>query len=140
MLRSHDGTRWLEGKGIAWLSLHAFGRLFPKLIPLALGGADAATINAYQVRMGEMMAADALGYNFGDAFLHGAFLLNEVQQLCRFEKGECVQIFVDSCPLFGSKYPWWIRDATDAFGHVHKGEGDLRLLTDSQPWGSRKTA
>ena len=99
-----------------------------------------ARFEEYQFHHGELVAGAALGYNFGDGYLHGSFLLSEVQKVCRFEEGECVQIFVDSCPLFGRKYPWWIRDATDAFGHVHKGEGDLRLLTNSQPWGSRKTA
>ena len=62
------------------------------------------------------------------------FLLHEVQKKCLFGKGECVQIFIDSCPLVGSKYPWFIRDATDAFGVVEQGEGDVRELENAQPY------
>ena len=71
----------------------------PKLLAKALpGGTD-----EYIVTLGEIYAGVALGYNFGDGYLHGPFMLNEVQKRCGFEKGECVQIFVDSCPLIGSK-------------------------------------
>ena len=44
------------------------------------------------------------------------------------------QVFIDSCPIFGRGYPWWIRDATDAFGHVETGVGDLDELIKSQPF------
>ena len=89
------------------------GRLFPKLIPKALGAPPhgmrlKARFEEYQFHHGELVAGAALGYNFGDGYLHGSFLLSEVQKVCRFEEGECVQIFVDSCPLFGSKFPWCV--------------------------------
>ena len=59
---------------------------------------------------------------------------HELHARCGFEPGECVQIWIDSCPLLGRKYPWWIRDATDAFGSVRAGEGDVEQLKETQPW------
>ena len=88
----------------------------------------------YQVFLGETVAGFALGYNFGDGHLHGAFVLNEVQARCGFEKGEAVQIWVESCPLFGTQYEWFIRDATDAFGHVEKGDESVHVLKNTQPY------
>ncbi len=61
-------------------------------------------------------------------------MLNEIQKRCAFAEGECVQIFIDSCPLFGSKYPWFIKDATDPFGSVHSGEAELSVLINAQPY------
>ena len=119
---------------LAWLSLHIQGRLLPKLIPKALPGGDAKKFDEYQFFLGEIIAGAFLGYNFGDGYLHGPFLLNEVQKSCGFAKGECVQIFIDSCPILDSKYRWFIKDATDAFGEVASGEGDVKQLQESQPY------
>eukprot|EP00656_Telonema_subtile_P036861 TRINITY_DN40924_c0_g1_i2.p1 TRINITY_DN40924_c0_g1~~TRINITY_DN40924_c0_g1_i2.p1 ORF type:complete len:236 (+),score=46.86 TRINITY_DN40924_c0_g1_i2:173-880(+) len=127
------GAKFGQAKLLAWMSMHLQGRLLPKLYPLALpGGAD--TVDDYQVNLGETFAGYALGYNFGDGYLHGPFLLNEIQKKCQFEQGEVRQIFIDSCPLGGSEYPWWIRDASDAFNHVHKGAGRVDQLLESQPF------
>ena len=75
-----------------------------------------------------------LGYNFGDGHLHGAYFLDQVNEECKFERGECVQIFIDSCPLFGSEYPWFIRDATNAFEAVESGHGNVHELKNTQPF------
>ena len=48
--------------------------------------------------------------------------------------GELISIWIDSCALLGSKYPWFIRDATDAFTPVHQGEGDIHELIETQPY------
>ena len=85
-----------------------------------------ATINAYA---GQRVIARPC-----DGYLHGPFVLNEVQKSCGFAKGECVQIFIDSCPILDSKYRWFIKDATDAFGEVASGEGDVKQLQESQPY------
>ena len=80
------------------------------------------------------MAGFALGYNFGDGYLHGPFFLNEIQKRCKFKRGECVQIFIDSCPMFGSEYQWWIKDATAAFSCVKSGKGTVNDLKETQPF------
>ena len=114
-----------SGWNVCIYALHLHGRLLPKLLPRALPGRDAARFGEYVCFSGEGIAAFALGYNFGDGYLHGSPLLDEVQERCGFAEGECVQVFVDSCPLFGRAFPWWIRDATDAFaGAVGHGEAD----------------
>jgi hypothetical protein len=32
------------------------------------------------------------------------------------------------------RYPWFIKDATDAFGSKHSGEGDVSVLSNTQPY------
>eukprot|EP00040_Diaphanoeca_grandis_P042869 m.266250 g.266250 ORF g.266250 m.266250 type:complete len:602 (-) comp66128_c0_seq1:218-2023(-) len=125
-----------EAKILAWLSLHLHGRLFPTLLPKAMGpnGKLGEADSDYEFFPGELVAGQALGYNFGDGFLHGPFFLNAVQERCNFEKGECIQIFINSCSIVGTKYPWWIKDATDAFGSIAKGEGDVHVLKNTQPY------
>jgi len=77
-----DGvTQAAEAKLLAWMSLHLHGRLLPKLIPKALPNQDAKKYDDYQFCLGEMIAATALGYNFGDGHLHGSFMLNEYQKV-----------------------------------------------------------
>jgi len=123
-----------EAKLLAWLSLHAHGRLLPKLIPKALPG-GAGQFDEYQAFLGELLASTGLGYNFGDGHLHGSFVLNEFQERCAFAPGEMRQIWIDSCPMVGAgKYPWFIRDATDAFAPLEQGEGDLKELIETQPF------
>ena len=127
------GVRQLvECKIMAFISMHNHGRLLPKLMPLAVGGAD--RIDDHMFFLGEFMAAQALGYNFGDGHLHGSLLLDAIQGRCGFEKGECVQIFIDSCPATGSEFPWFIRDATAPFDAVVSGAGNAAALAEGQPY------
>ena len=139
-----DGVRQsAEAKLLAWISLHLHGRLLPKLIPKALGvpgdkSVPAETLEKYQLFLGEMLAATALGYNFGDGYLHGSFFLGQLQRRCQFEPGECVQIQVDSCPnqvlCGGARFHWRIVDATAAFKPVECGSASVAELKNTQPF------
>ena len=70
----------------------------------------------YNYLDGEFIAAWALGYNFGDGYFHGPFMLSAVQEQCHFLPGECVLIHWDSISLFSDDLEWFARDAADVWG------------------------
>ena len=115
--------------------LHLQGLLLPKLLPLAIGGAES---DGHQFLLGEAIASAALGYNFGDGYLHGAYFLHALQGVCGFEPGELRAVFIDSSPLLGrcrGSFPWVIKDATDAHGAgVARGAGLISELEKTQPY------
>ena len=133
---------------MAFRMLHAHGRLLPGLIDLALNGGEPVketkngkrgktklNWNDYQYCEGEFMAAFALGYNFGDGYLHGKYMVNAIQQWCKFEEGELIHISWDSFPFMGSLIPWEIHDATDMFGKpIAQGKTDIKDAFEMQPY------
>eukprot|EP00658_Telonema_sp_P-2_P065326 TRINITY_DN54592_c0_g1_i1.p1 TRINITY_DN54592_c0_g1~~TRINITY_DN54592_c0_g1_i1.p1 ORF type:complete len:193 (+),score=36.21 TRINITY_DN54592_c0_g1_i1:126-704(+) len=132
LVLGREGVVYTEAKLLGWMALHLQGRALPKLLPLAIP--NDSTFNDYHVTLGEMYASFGTGYNFGDGYLHGSFLLHEFQQRCGFEPGDLRQIFIDSCPLFGKEYQWWIRDATDAFNSLQHGTIPISQLVNAQPF------
>ena len=80
-------------------------------------GLTGHALDEYEWVEGEVMAGLALGYNFGDGYLHGELLLAAIQARCGFEPGECVCLWVDSfslCGPSGERVPYFMLDATNA--------------------------
>lgn len=121
-------------KVYAFRALHLPYRGLPKLVEIALQGRP---FDDYQFADGETMAGVILGYNFGDGYQHGRFMVQAVQDICCFEEGELLHISIDSCPAHGDKVPWFVRDATrlwdDDFA-LGIGQTPLSELQEQQPF------
>eukprot|EP00927_Polykrikos_kofoidii_P054317 TRINITY_DN48749_c0_g1_i1.p1 TRINITY_DN48749_c0_g1~~TRINITY_DN48749_c0_g1_i1.p1 ORF type:complete len:581 (-),score=52.78 TRINITY_DN48749_c0_g1_i1:170-1912(-) len=118
----------------AFRAMHLPYRMLPSLVETALQGRP---FNEYQYMEGELMAGTILGYNFGDGYLHGRFMLQSVQDTCGFAPGELILISIDSCPAHRNEVPWFIRDATalwDDAAAVGIGWTALEELREAQPY------
>jgi len=114
--------------------MHLPYRGLPDLVDKALNG---RSFNEYHMLDGELMAAFILGYNFGDGYLHGRYMLQAVQDICGFVEGDVLHIAIDSCPTLSSDVPWFIRDATclwDDAKAIAIGSTDVRKLQQAQPF------
>lgn len=124
----------------ALLKLHGFraGHLpYRRLPELLEAGLQGRPLEEYHYMEGELMAAAILGYNFGDGYLHGRFMCQAVQDICKFEPGELIHISIDSCPAHSNWVPWFVRDATqlwDDSAAVAIGRTHIQELEDSQPY------
>ena len=123
--------KFAEHDSMAFISMHLHGRLFPKLITKAL---DGQRFEDYQFFLGDTVPGALLGYNFGDGMMHASYFVNAMQQRCKFDKGECLQVWINSCPLFGSEFEWCIRDASRPYDTVYKGQATVSELTKMQPF------
>ena len=135
-------------------ALHCNSRILPRAIPQTIAGAlaksgkrqskaalmqqaSSTAFKDYQYMDGEFMAAWALGYNFGEGYFHGPFMLQAVQDLCMFDQGECLQITWDSISIFSDRLEWFARDAVDLWSEerfLAKGVESVRDLCDTQPY------
>ena len=118
----------LLSKVMAFRLMHLHGRALGLLLPQALDGelADHTWMD------GEVVAGLTLGWNFGDGHLHGAQLVEALQERCGFAPGEVRVIAVESQPLFGRGHAWRILDAST--GELAAGEVDVQTLRARQPW------
>jgi len=145
---------------IAFRSLHAHGRLLPKLIRLGINASagtgkeskngknrlvndegdeirttECPAWSEYQYIEGEFVASFALGYNFGDGYWHGKYMASALQDVCQFEKGEALHISWDSFRLFGSHLPWSVRDVSTIWGKpIAEGKTSIDEIWELQPY------
>eukprot|EP00929_Paragymnodinium_shiwhaense_P060429 TRINITY_DN30180_c0_g1_i2.p1 TRINITY_DN30180_c0_g1~~TRINITY_DN30180_c0_g1_i2.p1 ORF type:complete len:583 (-),score=92.16 TRINITY_DN30180_c0_g1_i2:79-1827(-) len=134
LLGQSQMVRTSQMRVYAFRAMHLPYRNLPALIEKALQGRP---FTDYYYQDGEMIAGVVLGYSFGDGYLHSRYMLQQVQDTCGFEAGECIHISIDSCPALGYKVPWAIRDATALWEDdkaIGIGETDIRDLQQMQPY------
>jgi hypothetical protein len=117
----------LLSKGLAFRAMHSHGRALNGLLTRAVD--DLAD---YTPREGELVAGVALGWNFGDGHLHGAQLLEAVQERCHFASGELRVITLESQPFLRPIQRYRILDAAD--GPMEEGTVRVADMVDRQPW------
>jgi len=119
----------LVGKVMAFRLMHLHGRALPVLIPKAV-----PRLSDYEYLDGEIIAGLALGWNFGDGHLHREQLLHAIQAQCGFDEGELRCIFVEAQPLGRRTLEYRIVDAKT--GLIERGELDVHVLRERQPWAA----
>jgi hypothetical protein len=117
----------LVGKVMAFRLMHLQGRALPVLIPKA-----GVPLEECEYLDGEIVAGLALGWNFGDGHLHDERFIAAIQAQCAFEPGEARVILVESQPLGRATMAYRIVDV--ATGELERGELDVRVLRERQPW------
>lgn len=131
------GAEAVEGQILriyAFRAMHLPYKCIASLIELALQGKP---FMDYQYMDGETAAGGILGFNFGDGYLHGRYMVQAVQDECCFEPGELLHIAIDSCPAHGNAVPWFVRDATalwDDKKALGIGQTSLDVLQEAQPY------
>jgi hypothetical protein len=86
----------------------------------------------YDIREGEFVLAHVVGWQFGDGHLHNEFLINAVQERCRFEPGELIVVLLESQPWHTMTQRYRVVDA--ALGVIETGEVDVQDEIATQPW------
>lgn len=125
-------------RGQAFRSMHLQGRALNALIARMLGD-EVALLDpvdrerGYTVIDGELVAATALGWNFGEGHLHHEQLLAAITARCDLAEGDLRCAFLESQPMFGPLH-WRIADA--ATGRIEEGYVRASDLVEEQPWSS----
>lgn len=88
--------------------------------------------DAYTAIEGELVAAYAIGYSFGDGHLHNEQLVRALHRRCRFEPGELRILLLDGQPIHRQRQQYRIVDA--ATGEIERGTFDVADVVDRQPW------
>jgi hypothetical protein len=122
-----DTAELLLAKGLAFRSMHAHGRALNGLLPRAVDD-----VEAYHVREGELISGVVNGWNFGDGHLHGAQLLEAVQERCGFQDGELRVITLESQPAHIQRQEYRIYDA--ATGLIEVGSVNVADMVARLPW------
>jgi hypothetical protein len=116
-------------RGLAFRAMYAHGRavltLLNRVIP---AGRD----DDYAVVEGEMVAAYALGWSFGDGHLHNENLVRALHARCHFEPGEVRIIMIDGQPIQRQSQEYRLIDA--ATGEFERGTFDVADCVARQPW------
>lgn len=116
-------------RGLAFRAMYAHGRAVVTLLNRVMPpGRDAD----YAVVEGEMVAAYALGWSFGDGHLHNENLVRALQSRCQFEPGEVRIIIIDGQPIHRQRQQYRLVDA--ATGEFERGTFDIADLVVRQPW------
>ena len=89
-------------------------------------------IESRTVREGEFACNAMIGFNFGDAHLHGPYLMPSIQSRVGFEPGEFIMAYVESQPINKGTQKWMLIDA--AVGVLAEGEWNVKEVTSQQPW------
>lgn len=116
-------------RGLAFRAMYAHGRAVVTLLNRVM---PAGRESDYAVIEGEMMAAYALGWSFGDGHLHNESLLRALHTRCRFEPGEVRVIMIDGQPIHRQRQEYRLVDA--ATGEFERGTFDIADLVIRQPW------
>jgi hypothetical protein len=111
--------------------LHMEGKPLLEALPRLFTHVDGGT-DDYEWWESEVLAGQALGWNFGDGHLGNENLLTALQEQCEWEEGEVVCLMVESQPLFGHTMKWRIVDA--ATGLLEEGETDIRAMRHETPY------
>ena len=125
-------------RGQAFRSMHLQGRALNALIARLLADdlAELDPISSAEGLVlldGELVAATALGWNFGEGHLHHEQLLAAITDRCDLDEGELRCVFLESEPVFGPLH-WRLVDA--ARGQVEEGHVRAADLMAEQPWST----
>jgi len=116
-------------RGLAFRAMYAHGRAVVTLLNRVMPpGRD----GDYALVEGEMVAAYALGWSFGDGHLHNENLVRALHSRCRFEPGEVRIIIIDGQPIHRQRQQYRLVDA--ATGEFERGTFAIADLVDRQPW------
>ena len=113
--------------------LHLQGRPLLEAMPLAVDNID-----DYEWQEGETFGGTVLGWNFGDGHLNGQELMEKMQPICQFEKGQLRMISVESQPLFGPTMHWRVYCPVE--GLLHEGKTQMADYKTNQPWPEGEVA
>lgn len=116
-------------RGLAFRAMYAHGRAVVTLLNRVMA---AERENDYAVIEGEMVAAYALGWSFGDGHLHNEDLLRALHSRCHFEPGEVRVIMIDGQPIHRQRQEYRLIDA--ATGEFERGTFEIADLVLRQPW------
>ncbi len=124
-----EGTDIVMHRGLAFRAMYAHGRAVLTLLNRVI---PAGREHEYTVIEGEMVAAYALGWSFGDGHLHNECLIRALHERCRFEPGEVRVIIIDGQPIQRQRQEYRLVDA--ATGEFERGTFDVADLVVRQPW------
>ena len=113
--------------GYAFRGFHSHGRALYSLVPEACGPDH----EDYLVLDGELLAAVALGWNFGDGHLHSEQLIGALQRRCDFQPGDVRIVILESEPFGKGTQRYRLVDP--ATGPVGSGHVLVRDLLERQP-------
>lgn len=116
-------------RGLAFRAMYAHGRAVVTLLNRVI---PAGREDDYAVVEGEMMAAYALGWSFGDGHLHNESLVRALHSRCRFEPHEVRIIMIDGQPIHRQRQQYRLIDA--ATGEFERGTFEVADLVVRQPW------
>lgn len=128
-LVGHENAEIAMYRGLAFRAMYAHGRAVVTLLNRVM---PAGREDDYAVIEGEMMAAYALGWSFGDGHLHNESLLRALHARCHFEPGEVRVIMIDGQPIHRQRQEYRLIDA--ATGEFERGTFDIADLVVRQPW------
>jgi len=113
---------------LGWRSLHSQGRGMNSVMINTLGN----DINHYTLREAEFCCNAITGFNFGDGHFHNEYMLNGLQDRCKFEPGEFIVVWVESEAVFRGYQDYWVWDA--AVGIIERGRWSVAECVKQQPW------
>ena len=113
----------------AFRSMNTHGRALFTLVHRAMAGSDESD---YNICEGEMIAATALGWNFGDGHMHNETLINALHERCQFEPGEVRVVILDGQPIQRQTQQYRLVDA--ATGQFESGYVNVADMVVRQPW------
>jgi hypothetical protein len=116
-------------RGLAFRAMYAHGRAVVTLLNRVM---PAGTEGDYSIVEGEMVAAYALGWSFGDGHLHNENLLRALHSRCQFEPGEVRVIIIDGQPIHRQRQEYRLVDA--ATGEFERGTFEIADVVVRQPW------
>ncbi len=116
-------------RGLAFRAMYAHGRAVITLLNRVI---PTGRENGYAIVEGEMIAAYALGWSFGDGHLHNEALVAALHRRCGFEPGEVRVIMIDGQPIQRQSQHYRLVDA--ATGEFERGTFAVADLVARQPW------
>ena len=131
-----------QARGQAFRSMHLQGRALNTLLarmladhpqgPSALDPIDGD--RAPLIIDGELVAATALGWNFGEGHLHHEQLLDAITARMELAEGDIRCVFLESQPFLSPDLHWRIVDGVR--GQVAEGHVKAIDLVEHQPWSN----
>lgn len=95
-------------------------------------------IESRTVREGEFACNAMIGFNFGDAHMHGPYLMPSIQKRVNYVPGEFIFAYVESQPINRQTQKWMLVDA--AVGVLAEGEWSVAEMVSLPPPCSRAPA
>ncbi|WZU35651.1 hypothetical protein Rruber_05163 (plasmid) [Rhodococcus ruber] len=126
-LYGRDTAEMLLQKAVAWRSMHSQGRALSSLI-----GRHVDSYENYDIREGEFVAGNLLGWQFGEGHVHNEQFMRAVQERCEFAPGEVIVVYVESQPIHIRRQQYRVVDL--ALGEIERGYVELDDIITPQPW------